>query len=379
MRFVATAPDAESLVMNSRRRQALALAGAALCCGFETAFASVDLLKTPARRSALATRAMLLGIAISGRRLVAVGERGVILWSDDAGQSWTQASVPVSVTLVAVTFSDARNVWAVGHDGAVLHSVDGGQQWSLQFDGDSANAAVLAKRKAALQDARSDEDKKSAASALADLQESLGFGPSRPMLDVFFSDSQQGWVVGAFGQVFRTRDGGGHWSYEGDALPNPDGLHCNRVVRLPDGSLAIAAEGGKLFRTRDDGRNWQLQDTGYTGQLYGALPGGAPGVLVAYGFAGHILRSVDDGQRWQEMPSPTKTSLIGGLKLADGRLLVVDRARRVVASDDDGASWRLVANEPGRPLGGVAPGLVDQRLAVVGIGGVSWLGLKGSS
>lgn len=364
--------------MSSRRRQVLALAGAALCSGAQSVLASVDLLKTPARRSALAPRAMLLGIALSGRRLVAVGERGVIVWSDDAGASWTQAEVPVSVTLVAVTFSDARNVWAVGHDGAVLHSTDGGQRWSLQFDGDSANTAVLVRRKAALQDVRTDEERQRAESALAEMQESLGFGPSRPMLDVYFSDAQQGWVVGAFGQVFRTRDGGGHWSYEGDALPNPDGLHCNRVTRLPDGSLAVAAEAGKVFRTRDDGRSWQVHDTGYAGHLYGVLPGGA-GVLVAFGFAGHILRSVDDGQRWQEVTSPTKTSLIGGLKLGDGRLLVVDRARRVVASDDDGASWRLLAREPGRPVGGVATSLVDHRLAVAGMGGVSWLALKGSS
>ncbi|HEU0203179.1 MAG TPA: YCF48-related protein [Burkholderiaceae bacterium] len=367
-----------STMTMSRRRLLLSLAGTAALCGrFGSARAEVDLLKTPARMSALAPHVMLLGIAIAGERLVAVGERGVIVWSEDAGTTWRQAQVPVSVTLTAVAFADARKGWAVGHDGAVLHSADGGQQWTLQFDGNGANAAVLATRKAAVQAARSTEERQRAESALADVEESAEFGPSRPLLDVCMADAMRGWVVGAFGQVFGTTDGGHTWVYAGDALPNPDGLHCNRISRLPDRSLVIAAEAGKVFRTRDEGRSWQVHDTGYAGHLYGVLPGGTAGVLIAYGFAGHILRSEDDGLSWRELPALTSTSLIGGMRLASGRLLLVDRGRRILASDDAGKTWRLLSSEPGRALGGIAPSLVKDRLPVVGTGGMAWLSLKG--
>lgn len=365
-----------SLLM-SRRRLAFALVGASLWARAGAAASAVDLLRTPARMSALAPRVMLLGIANAGPRLVAVGERGVIVWSDDGGANWTQARVPLSVTLTAVTFVDARKGWAVGHDGAVLHSSDGGQQWALQFDGERANAAVLASRKAAVQAARGPEALEAAESALAELEENIGFGPSRPMLDVCFRDARQGWVVGAFGQVFRTEDGGGSWVYAGDALPNPTGLHCNRLTALPDGSLVIAAEAGQLFRSRDDGRSWQSHDTGYAGHLYGVLPGGAPGVLIAYGFAGHVLRSDDDGQRWQDLQAGTQKSLIGGLRLPSGQLLLVDRDRRFFASDDAGITWRALPAEPGRPLAAVGAIPVNGRLPAVGLGGVAWLPLKG--
>ncbi|HSV71986.1 MAG TPA: YCF48-related protein [Methylibium sp.] len=361
----------------SRRRLAFALVGASLWSRSGLAGAAVDLLRTPARMSALAPRAMLLGIASAGPRLVAVGERGVIVWSDDAGANWRQAQVPLSVTLTAVSFVDARQGWAVGHDGAVLHSADGGQQWTLQFDGNRANAAVLASRKAAVQAASGPEARETAEAALAELEENVGFGPSRPLLDVWFRDARQGWVVGAFGQVFRTDDGGARWSYVGDALPNPDGLHCNRLTPLPDGSLVIAAEAGQLFRSRDEGRGWQLHDTGYAGHLYGVLPGGSPGVLVAYGFAGHVLRSDDDGQHWQERQVGTPKALIGGLRLPSGRLLLVDRDRRFFGSDDAGNTWRTLPAEPGRPLAAVGATLVNGRLPAVGIGGVAWLPLKG--
>lgn len=362
----------------SRRRLLLSLAGIVALGGrFAPARAEVDLLKTPARMSALAPHVMLLGIAIAGERLVAVGERGVVVWSDDEGTTWSQAKVPVSVTLTAVAFADARSGWAVGHDGAVLHSADGGQQWSLQFDGNGANAAVLAAQKATVQAARSTEERQRAEAALAEFEENAQFGPSRPLLDVYVADAMQGWVVGAFGQVFGTRDGGRTWSYAGDALPNPDGLHCNRISRLPDKSLVIAAEAGKVFRTRDEGHSWQVHDTGYAGHLYGILAGGPAGALIAYGFAGNILRSEDDGLNWRQLPVLTSTSLIGGLRLASGRLLLVDRARRVLASDDAGKTWRVLMSEQGRALGGIGPRLVKDRLPVVGAGGVAWLPLKG--
>jgi photosystem II stability/assembly factor-like uncharacterized protein len=153
----------------------------------------------------------------------------------------------------------------------------------------------------------------------------------------------------------------------------------NRLSRLPDDSVVIAAEAGKVFRTHDGGRSWQLHDTGYPGHLYGVLPGGAPGVLIAYGFAGHILRSDDDGQHWQDLPTLTRTSLIGGLRLDSGRLLLVDRTRRILASDDTGKTWQPLPTEPGRPLGGIGSNLVNGSLPVVGTGGVAWLPLKNGS
>ena len=80
--------------------------------------------------SRLADRSMMLAVARAGDRLVTVGERGRVLLSDDSGKTWRQAeSVPVSVTLTAVTFADARSGWATGHAGVVLHTVDAGNTY----------------------------------------------------------------------------------------------------------------------------------------------------------------------------------------------------------------------------------------------------------
>ena len=47
-----------------------------------------------ALESAKASRSLLLDVTHAGNRMVAVGDRGHILYSDDQGKSWTQAKVP---------------------------------------------------------------------------------------------------------------------------------------------------------------------------------------------------------------------------------------------------------------------------------------------
>src|SRR5574340_1818382 len=101
---------------------ATVVAGAAAAIGWaapEGAAAFRDVLDTPAAMSPLAQRGLLLGLARAGNAVVAVGQRGHILWSDDAGGHWQQAAVPVSSDLVAVSFPTPKIGWAVGHDGVV--------------------------------------------------------------------------------------------------------------------------------------------------------------------------------------------------------------------------------------------------------------------
>src|SRR5574337_2060456 len=107
-----------------------------------------DVIDTPARESTLASKALLNGLASAGERVVAVGQRGHIIYSDDAGKSWQQAKVPVSSDLVAVSFPTPEQGWAVGHDGVVLHSSDAGATWTKQLDGRALGSMMAAYYKA---------------------------------------------------------------------------------------------------------------------------------------------------------------------------------------------------------------------------------------
>ena len=182
---------------------ALGSALAAASAAPATGASFIDPLDAPAMQSPLAARSMLQGVTKAGSRLVAVGQRGHVVYSADNGASWKQASVPVSSDLTAVFFVDDKQGWAVGHDGVVLHTVDAGEKWSLQLSGRAVNDLLLAsmERKVAA-DPASEETKK----LLAEAQRYKEQGADKPFLDVWFADAQNGYVVGAYNLIFRTRD-----------------------------------------------------------------------------------------------------------------------------------------------------------------------------
>ncbi|MTW12157.1 hypothetical protein GM658_16250 [Pseudoduganella eburnea] len=336
-----------------------------------------DPLQTPARMSARAPKAMLLSLAQAGRRTVAVGERGIVLVSDGgASAAWRQAKVPVSVTLTGVAFADALNGWAVGHDGVILSTSDGGAQWTTRFDGNKANALMLADAKAAVAKAQAAAGAAGAAAggstALSDAQNALGdieaaakFGPSRPLLGVWFRDARTGYAVGAYGQAFRTTDGGANWTSMGAGLTNPEGLHYNAIAGGPGKALAIAGEGGYVYRSNDGGDSWQRVATGYSGQLYGVIFTGRS--MLAYGFGGHVFRSEDGGATWRETPAVTKKSLVGGAMQGAGIVLAAQDGA-LLRSDDDGASFRVVRQGDAVPTAGMLQ--ADGALLLSGVGGV---------
>jgi len=70
----------------------------------------------PAEHRPAAVGVKILAASRAGTRIVAAGDHGVVLLSDDEGASFHQAhTVPVRSTLTALAFVDANNGWAVGH------------------------------------------------------------------------------------------------------------------------------------------------------------------------------------------------------------------------------------------------------------------------
>ncbi len=109
-----------------------------------TEAAPSELIHRPAARLERPMAAGLLGVAHAGKRLVAVGDRGAVLLSDDAGATFRQArSVPTRATLTSVSFADERNGWAVGHWGVILHTTDGGETWTVQRDDTSVDQPLF--------------------------------------------------------------------------------------------------------------------------------------------------------------------------------------------------------------------------------------------
>ncbi|MBH3454411.1 glycosyl hydrolase [Pseudomonas monteilii] len=297
-----------------KRCSAVMLALAALQ-GTAHAVPFTDVLEVPAMPSALASSSALRDVTLAGPRLVAVGPRGHILYSDDHGAHWQQAQVPVSADLNAVSFATPELGWAVGHDGVVLHSRDGGVHWHKQLDG----RALAEQLPAAVTD--------------------------NALLDVWFSDARNGYAVGVFNLLLRTTDGGEHWQPWLDHSDNPQGLHLTSLAAMGD-DLYITGEQGLLLKW--SGARFSRVDTPYAGTLFGAV--GKPGVLLVYGLRGHAYRSTDGGQQWQPVNTGINTSLTAAGIDRDGQLWLASQAGDLLLSRDDGASFSQVPQSARGPV-----------------------------
>ncbi|WP_207884340.1 YCF48-related protein [Pseudomonas sp. 30_B] len=286
--------------------------------------------------SAKATSSLLLGVAQAGKRLVAVGDHGHILYSDDAGKSWTQAKVPTRQLLTAVFFLNDKKGWAVGHDAQILVTTDGGTTWARQF-----------------------EDLKREA----------------PLLDIWFQDDNHGMAVGAYGALLETTDGGQHWEDASDRLDNEDQYHLNAIAAVKDSGLLVVGEAGSIFRSKDWGQTWEKLQGPYEGSLFGTIGTRQAGTALVYGLRGHLFRTTDFGDSWQQVNLPTANGgelefgLSEGSLLDDGTIVIVGHGGSVLESKDDGASFSVV-NRPDRlSLAGVSAA-GNGNLVLVGQGGI---------
>lgn len=294
----------------------------------------------PAIMSAKAEHATLLAVTRAGARLVAAGERGIILVSDDEGQSWRQAQVPTSVNLTALRFVDAKRGWAVGHMGVILHSADGGLSWHKQLDG--VQAARLAV--ATVADSGDARQLKLANFLVSD-------GPDKPFFDIWMDQQGHGLAVGAFNLMFRTDDAGAHWHYASPQVDNPYGLHLYAIARLGD-DFFIAGEQGLLLRSQDGGAHFKAIESPYEGSWFGILATSA-GDLFAYGLRGNAYVSHDRGERWQPCETASRVSFSSAAELADGRVVLANQAGQLFASADRGASFQPLQGLPGTPFASI--------------------------
>ncbi|TCW83907.1 glycosyl hydrolase [Burkholderia sp. SRS-46] len=282
-------------------------------CAAATAFAQppgtvADWAAVPAHAWVAPTHMMLTDATRAGKRIVAVGEHGLVLLSDDDGKSFRQAhAVPNSATLSAVTFVDAQHGWAVGQWGTILATGDGGETWQKQRMDTSVD---------------------------------------QPLFSVIFTSSQDGIAVGLWSLMLVTHDGGKTWNKQ-TLLKPPGGGKADRNLYhiFSDGkrALYIVSEQGTVLKSIDGGANWTYSATGGKGTLWTGvtLPDGR---IVVAGLLGSMFQSTDGGESWTPVSSGTKSS-ITELFVNDGRLTGVGLDGLMLQQKADGASFDVTQRE----------------------------------
>lgn len=257
----------------------------------------------PVARSTV-DRLLLNDATRAGKRIVAVGEHGYAITSDDDGASWQRAVGLRRTMLTSVRFADDQHGWLVGHDGLIAATTDGGSTWKEQR-----------------------------------------FSPAdeEPLLGVFARDASSAIAVGAYGLYLETSDGGATWTDRALAAEGEeDDRHLNAVTAFGGGKLAIVGESGLVKISADNGATWTAATPPYEGSYFGALAIGTDALMI-YGLRGQAFVTADAGATWTAAEGSGPVTLLGGGVAADGSVTLVGSAGSVRISRDAGKTFAPLA------------------------------------
>ena len=147
----------------------------------------------------------------------------ILVYTDDAGQSWRRQRTPSRLELMHVDFVSDKRGWIVGADGTILFTRDSGESWSKQNTGTNAT-----------------------------------------LYHVDFRGDKRGWAVGEHGTILRTTDGGETWA----AIPSSAKGTLLSIHFVSDDDGWAIGRSGTILRSRDEGKTWIQQESTTRQNLY---------------------------------------------------------------------------------------------------------------
>lgn len=262
-------------------------------------------------------KAAFFDIAALGSLILAVGERGVLARSTDAGQTWATQRLSIGRSLTSLSLTKTLCI-AVGHGGLVARSLDQGASWQvlqspdleslnreqdawLSVHVDSRNRIFLT---GAFGKFLVSEDQGETFKRFEVFEEGFDWHLYQLLEDRF----HKAWILlGESGHIGET----------------PSSTDILSLVKQPDAPLAFPA-------SRMD----------YEGSFFGGLV--TPmGSRIVYGMRGRIFRQSSPLAVWQEVSVNEPYSWMASLVLKDGKVLLLGEQGRVAVSEDDGRRFTV--------------------------------------
>lgn len=324
------------------------------------------------RTNAVGEDATLNDVCHVGPLCWAVGERGVVCFSSDNGETWTTRFTPMDCSLKSVCFLTNRVGWIAGlrilpgtsqHTAVLLETRDGGITWKdlAAADSEATGSADLS------------------TSSLPGILRVQFFGLNEAVAVTLPVERRNG------AALFRTEDGGHNWSMisadqpgsvwtAGAFLSTSEGIVVGRqqsyaaivsdqavvisdpqptlrqlrgVSLAPDGTGWIVGDGAQVLKTANSGVTWE-STSGEIPQAISELTDlhtvchTGDTVLMAGNPASVVLRSVNDGATFDSVALPGHGHVHRLLFLSDSEVLAAGSFGQILRSSDAGATWQCV-------------------------------------
>ncbi len=184
----------------------------------------------------------------------------------------------------------------------------------------------------------------------------LAVAPDRP-------DSM--WLVGSYGQVRSTRDGGQHWVSGWVGVYD----HLQDAVALDEKTVVAVGNGNVILRSADGGLVWRRVEGVPMSDIENKLlkiKQAPDGSLWAVGVMGTVLVSRDQGRSFQRAVEPEDMAW-NDIGFSGGGMWLVGEFGRILRSGD-GTTWESVASPASESL--MAVDFAGPHGAIVGLNGV---------
>jgi photosystem II stability/assembly factor-like uncharacterized protein len=168
-------------------------------------------------------------------------------------------------------------------------------------------------------------------------------GTTEALFRVNFIDGNEGWVSGSYGTLLHTADGGNSWQRQ--KAPVEEHLFGLNFIN-PRQGWAVGGR-GTVLATEDGGQTWENRSIGDDVILNDVrFIDAKQGWIV--GEFGRIYSSKDGGRTWVKQTSPIEVPLVSGESRNLFRLLLPHSKSAwafgldgVILSSDDGTQWRV--------------------------------------
>ena len=195
-----------------------------------------------------------------------VGNEGIVVLTNDGGESWYFGNSNTSNTLNDLFFINDTTVWAVGMNGTIQYSIDGGLNWVLKNSGTDQNLYSIYFTDINEGWATGGTSGYYAESIIlhtTDMGETwTAFDPglNTKLNAVSFGTDQNGFCVGENGTMAFTFNGGEYW-FTHDYLTHED---LEFMYFLDDQNGWIIGKYSDILHTSDGGENWTINNIDVT-------------------------------------------------------------------------------------------------------------------
>jgi photosystem II stability/assembly factor-like uncharacterized protein len=190
-----------------------------------------------------------------------VGQKGLILRTENGGNSWDSVNSGTSETLNSISFLNASTLYACGSNGCIIKSRDAGKSWEIQKTGiaDYLNIVVPLSRDTVI-------------------------------------------VFGQNGKMYRTVNSGKTWVLE-KPITKPIAKQNITSVRFFESKTLLALYSGwdssTVYRSNDRGTSWKLVSTAKSRIDAFSFPDTLRGFGIEH--FNNICSSVNGGRTWDKI------------------------------------------------------------------------------